>query len=106
MRSAITLKKPRPWISLGWVYSLLLFERRGQFQLNAVGITETEDGDPERRKVPHFSMLYTLLIEKGRRLVKLGAVCHAEAKVIQPDAVGAETIIGDSLARVPGWSNA
>src|SRR6266568_2350272 len=62
--------------------SLSLFQRRSQFQLNAVRVAETEDRDPEGWKISHFSVLYAVLVEKGCRFVEFSAVSDAKAEVI------------------------
>jgi len=73
--------------------------------LDAVRVTETEDGDAKGWKISDFSVLHAVFFEEGRGFVKFSAVGDAKAEVIQPYAVRAKTIVGESLACVPGRRN-
>jgi hypothetical protein len=60
----------------------LLFHRRSKFQLDAIGIAEAEDGNPEGWQVSHLSMLHTVLLEKGSGFFEFGAIGYAKAQMI------------------------
>jgi hypothetical protein len=49
-------------------------------------------------------MFYAPFVEKSRGFMEFSAVRDAKAEVIQPDPIGAKTIIGESLTRVP-WAS-
>jgi hypothetical protein len=46
-------------------------------------------------------MFYAPFVEKSHGFMEFSAVHHAKAEVIQPDPIGAKTIVGESLTRVP-----
>src|SRR5579872_7224182 len=70
---------------------------RRDFQLDVVGVAKRENADPERRQLAHVAVGHTALVELADRLVQRGTALHAEAEVVEADAVLVEAValLGD-----------
>src|SRR5271169_6882025 len=68
--------------------------RRGELQLDAVGVFERQDVDTERRQARDHAMGHGVLIEQRGRLLQVLPAGHTEAEMIKTHPVRVEMVSG------------
>ena len=75
--------------------------RRGQFELDTVGILEGKHVNAERRQPGDLAMRHALLVEQSHGLLQVLVAGDPRSEMVQAHAVGIEAIAGGAIGRRP-----
>jgi hypothetical protein len=79
--------------------------RRGQFDLDVVGITKHQHVDTKSRQIYDLPVGDIVLIEYSHSPFQLVSAADAEAEMIESDTAFVERVPADRPAWICGWTN-